>query len=85
MQQSVGVLLPRFSGSIRCSEGNRTSGAVKGLRQRLTTFVSRGFAVLDRASRDIRPLLAPLRAACSCGGGVAQSSLTLAPPAVKGA
>ncbi len=59
MQQSVGVLLPRFSGSIRCSEGNRTSGAVKGLRQRLTTFVSRGFAVLGRASRDIRPLLAP--------------------------
>ena len=72
--------------NIRCRGDGRTSSAVKGtLRQRLTALR----LVRLRRSRPCfaRHLAAPrpLHAALPCGGGRPQSSLTLAPPAVKGA
>ena len=85
IQQSEVVHLPLFQRNIRCREGGRTSSAVKGiLRQRLTALrLARLRRSRPRFARHLtapRPLHAPL----PCGGGRPQSSLTLAPPAVKG-
>ena len=85
IQQSEVVHLPLFQRNIRCRGSGRTSSAVKGiLRQRLTALR------LARLRRS-RPRFAghltaprPLHTALPCGGGRPQSSLTLAPPAVKG-
>ena len=72
--------------NIRCRGDGRTSSAVKGsLRQRLTAL---RLARLCRSRRRFARHFAaphPLHAALPCGGGRLQSSLTLAPPAVKGA
>ncbi len=77
---------PVFQRNILCRGDGRTSSAVKGsFRQRLTALC------LARLRRP-RPRFArhfaaphPLHAALPYGGGRLQSSLTLAPPAVKGA
>ena len=72
--------------NIRCRGGGRISSAVKGiLRQRLTAL---RLARLRRSRpRFARHFAAPhpLHASLPCGGGRLQSSLTLAPPTVKGA
>ena len=77
---------PVFQRNILCRGDGRTSSAVKGsLRQRLTALC---LARLRRPRpRFARHLAAPhpLHAALPYGGGRLQSSLTLAPPAVKGA
>ena len=77
--------LPLFQRNIRCRGGGRTSSAVKGTLQRLTAL--RLVRLRRSRPRFARHLAAPhpLHAALPCGGGRLQSSLTLAPSAVKGA
>ena len=86
IQQSEVVHLPLFQRNIRCREGGRTSSAVKGtLRQRLTALrLTRLRRSQPRFARHLT-VPRPLHAALPCGGGRPQSSLTLTPPAVKGA
>ena len=74
-----------FQRNIRCRRDGRTSSAVKGTFQRLTAL---RLARLRRSRPRFAGHLAaprPLHTALPCGGGRPQSSLTLAPPAVKGA